>query len=358
MLSKLFYQKQVRPILSKEFPKLRYSAALIGWGSEVLGFDTAISRDHHWGPRLLLFLKEKDYPKLKEKISDALSKNLPYEFLGYSTNYSKAEPNGVRHPIKITSGSVNHMIDIFTVKSFFKARLGFDAFENITVTDWLTFPQQRLLELVRGEVYHDGLGELRRVREKLKFYPRDVWLYLMAAQWIRISQEEAFVSRAGEIGDELGSRVVAARMVREIMKLAFLIEKQYAPYSKWLGSAFGQLKMGPRLAPVLGDVFLAKTWKGREKKLAQAYAIIAAQHNALKITSPLPAKATPYFGRPYLVIHGDSFAKAIKEKIKDPQIKKIKIDIGSIDQFTDSTDVIQNLSLTKQLRDVYKVNKK
>src|SRR5688572_31184792 len=42
-LCKLFYQKQVRPILNKEFPSLRYSAALIGWGSEVLGFDTAMS---------------------------------------------------------------------------------------------------------------------------------------------------------------------------------------------------------------------------------------------------------------------------------------------------------------------------
>ena len=39
-----------------------------------------------------------------------------------------------------------------------------------------------------------------------------------------------------EFGDELGSQVVAARLVREIMKLAFLMEKKYAPYSKWLGT--------------------------------------------------------------------------------------------------------------------------
>jgi hypothetical protein len=67
-LSKLFYQKEVRPILNKEYPKLRYSAAVIGWGSEVLGFDTDISRDHHSGPRVLLFLSDKDYPELKDKI--------------------------------------------------------------------------------------------------------------------------------------------------------------------------------------------------------------------------------------------------------------------------------------------------
>src|SRR5258707_9689481 len=98
-LSKLFYQQEVRPILNKEFPKLRYSAALIGWGSEVLGFDTPISRDHHWGPRVLLFLSENNYRELRDPVDRALSLHLPYQFMGYSTNYSKPEPNGVRHPI-------------------------------------------------------------------------------------------------------------------------------------------------------------------------------------------------------------------------------------------------------------------
>jgi Domain of unknown function (DUF4037) len=350
----LFYKSEVKPILNKEFPDLRYSAALIGWGSEVLGFDTALSRDHHWGPRVLIFLSVKDYSTFKDKISRVLSNNLSHEFLGYSTNYSTPEPNGVRHPIKITRGPVNHMINIFTVNSFFEARLGFDPSKKIEVVDWLTFPQQRLLELVSGAVFHDGLGELRQTRRKLKFFPRDVWLYLLAAQWKRISQEEAFVGRAGDIGDELGSQVVAARMVREIMKLTFLMEKQYAPYSKWLGAAFTRLKTGAKLTPILQRVLLAKTWKERERNLAQAYSIVAKKHNALKITKPLPTNVTKYFDRPYLVIHGDTFARSIKKAIKDPKVRKIKTDVGSIDQFTDSTDLIQDLSLGRQLGIVYR----
>src|SRR5207253_49859 len=193
-LSRFFYQKEVRPILNQEFPKLRHSAALIGWGSEVLSFDTCLSRDHHWGPRVLLFLSDRDYAKLKEKIGQALSDNLPYEFMGYSTNF----------------------------------------------------------------------GKLQEIRAKLKFFPRDVWLYLLAAQWTRISQEEAFVGRAGDVGDELGSQIVASRLVREIMKLVFLMERQYAPYSKWFGSAFSKLKIGADFTPILRQVLLAKTWKARE----------------------------------------------------------------------------------------------
>jgi hypothetical protein len=326
---------------------------VIGWGSEVLGFDTSISRDHHWGPRLLLFLNPQDYSKLKNRISQSLSNNLPYEFMGYSTNFDEPEPNGVRHAVKTQRRPVNHMVQVFTLKSFFEARLKFDPAKKIEVTDWLTFPQQRLLELVSGKVYHDGLGELRKIRTRLKFYPRDVWLYLLAAQWKKISQEEAFVGRTGDVGDELGSQVVAARLVREIMKLAFLMERQYAPYSKWLGTAFSELKIGSTLTPVLQDVLLAKKWKTRERKLAQAYSIVARRHNALRITKPLPTKVTKYFGRPYLVIHGDAFASCIKEAIRDPKVKSITPNVGSIDQFIDSTDVLQQLSVVRRLRVVY-----
>jgi len=357
-LCKLFYQKEVRPILNEEFPKLHYSAALIGWGSEVLSFDTAISRDHHWGPRVLLFLSEKEFPKLNQRINHTLAEKLPYRFMGYSTNYSKPDRVGVRHAVEIGSGPVDHMINIYTVKSFFEARLGFDPSKRITVTDWLAFPQQRLLELVSGEVYYDGLGTLQKLREKLQFYPREVWLYLLAAQWTRISQEEAFVGRAGSTGDELGSQIIAARLVREIMKLSFLMERQYTPYSKWFGRAFGKLKIANKLAPQLRKVLLTTTWREREKRLAECYALVAKQHNALRITKSLPTRVSHYYYRPYLVIHGDHFAEEIKKTIRDPQVKKIKTMVGSIDQFTDSTDVIQDLSLVRSLSVVYEAGKK
>lgn len=348
-LCRLFYQKEIRPILEKEFPRLRYSAALIGWGSEVLGFDTAMSRDHHWGPRLLLFLNHRDYVRFENKLSQIFSDNLPHEFLGYPTSYSEPDAGGVRHPVKTEHGPVNHMVQIFGVQGFCEARLGFDPTKKIDVIDWLTVPQQRLLEFVRGEVYHDGLDKLRRIQEKLKFYPRDVWLYLLAAQWIKIAQEEAFVGRAGEAGDELGSGVVAARLVREIMKLGFLMEREYAPYSKWIGSAFSRLKIGRKLTPVLEDVLGARTWKTRETKLAEAYSIVARQHNALRIIRPLPTKATKYYGRPFLVIHGEVFAGSIRAAIRDDKVKRFPPNFGSVDQFIDSTDVLQQLRLLRRL---------
>src|SRR5579863_2921717 len=81
--------------------------------------------------------------------------------------------------------------------------------------------QGALREITGGAVYHDGLGELIPLRQKLAWYPHDVWLFMVACQWIRLEQEEPFPSRCGEAGDELGSRVIAARLVREVMQLCF-----------------------------------------------------------------------------------------------------------------------------------------
>src|ERR1700690_828957 len=86
-LSRLFYTEAVKPILDADFPDLRYDAALIDSGSEVLGFDTEMSRDHHWGPRVSIFVSASDQPQVAETIRETLRHRLPYTFRGYSTSF-------------------------------------------------------------------------------------------------------------------------------------------------------------------------------------------------------------------------------------------------------------------------------
>ena len=54
-LSRLFFVEAVKPLLEASVPGLLYGAALLGSGSEVLGFDTEMSTDHDWGPRVDIF---------------------------------------------------------------------------------------------------------------------------------------------------------------------------------------------------------------------------------------------------------------------------------------------------------------
>ncbi len=349
-LSALFYEEAVRPILEADFPRLRYSAALIGPGSEVLGYDTPMSTDHHWGPRLLLFLGERGHAALQTLITATLSEKLPRRFRGYSTHFGPPDAFGVRLRADIVAGPVTHRVEIYTVASFFQPYLGIDPSGEITVIDWLTLPQQKLLTITAGAVYHDSLGALGPIREKLRYYPHDVWLYLLAAGWHRIAQEEPFMGRTGDVGDELGSRILAARLVRDLMMLCFLMERRYAPYSKWFGTAFARLDCARRLTPVLDAALSAATWQVRERHLSAAYEIVAGMHNALHITPPLEPKVSPFYDRPYLVVHGDRFASAIKAAIADETLKRIPFDIGGIDQFIDCVDVASNAQFRETLK--------
>jgi hypothetical protein len=85
-LSCLFYWEAVRPLLDQHYPGMPYTAALIGPGSEVLGFDTEISTDHHWFPNVLIFLRDQD-DKLAEPVHEILRWNLPLSFKGFPLSF-------------------------------------------------------------------------------------------------------------------------------------------------------------------------------------------------------------------------------------------------------------------------------
>lgn len=242
-LSRILYEEAVRPVLDAAFPGLPYAAARIGPGSEVLGFDTARSADHDWGPRLDLFLAADDVAAHGEAIGRLLADRLPKEIRGWPTHFRPADDplDPVGH-MAATDGPVNHRVAVHDPGGWLTREAGFDASAaEPSVRDWLAMPQQRLAGITGGAVFHDGPGLLTAARRRLARYPEQVWRYLLACQWQRISQEEAFVGRCAEVGDELGSAVVAARQVRDLMRLSLLLERRYAPYSKWLGSAFAQL---------------------------------------------------------------------------------------------------------------------
>jgi hypothetical protein len=353
-LSEMFYHEAVKPILDNEFAGLIYSAALIGSGSEVLGFDTSRSTDHHWGPRVLLFLSEEDSQKFNKEISLIMSKNLPYKFYGITTNFSDPDKIGVQLLEEIDEGAINHRVTIETIKSFFNSTLAVNPYNEISIEDWLTFPEQHLLSITAGKIFYDGLGELEVMREKFNYYPHDVWLHLLASQWTKISQEDAFMGRCGDAGDELGSRIIANKLIQFVMKLCLLMDKKYAPYSKWFGTGFSKLEIAKSLMPIFEQVQLATNWKDREKYLSLAYEIVAEKHNSLKITDPMETKVSPFHDRPYTVIHGENFAEAIKKQIEDNEVKQIaEKNIGSVDQFVDSTDVLSHPEITKKLKTVY-----
>ena len=148
------------------------------------------------------------------------------------------------------------------------------------------------------------------------------------------------MGRCGQVGDDLGSALIAARLIRDLMRLCFLMERRYAPYNKWLGTAFTRLGCADHLCPLFARVFQARSWQEREAGLTPAYEFVARMHNDLAITDPIHAVVSPYYERPFLVIHADRFVNAIRARIDDEDVLALPAHLGSVDQFVDSTDAL------------------
>ena len=327
-----FYAEVVGPIMSA-WP---HSAACLGWGSHVLGYDTERSTDHGWGPRVEVFVGPGDVSAARA----AVEAGLPETFASRPVRYGwDAWPE-------------RHHVYVSTLGSWLVAQLGCDPQLGMSTLDWLVTPQQKLLEVVRGAVYHDGLGALEPLRAGLAYFPDHVWRWMVACQWRRIEQEEAFVGRAAEVGDELGSQLVAARLVRELMRLHFLYARRYWPYSKWLGTAYVELPGSAALLAPLRAAIAARSYEERERALVAVYEALMAMHNESGLTPPIDATVRAYYGRPFLVAFAERIVEACRGAIDDEWLSTLPL-VGSIDQFADSTDVLSIPPLARRLRAVY-----
>lgn len=353
-LSERLYFDIVQPLLNEFYPKLTYTACRLGYGSDVLGLDTEQSRDHDWGPKLDIFLDSKE--KIDE-LDQFFNEKLRGKMVsGYSTQFKRyIEPDGritLINTLSTTEETI-HGIRLMTVKDFFLEYLNWsiDGQSEVELEDWLTFPCQHLLTIARGRIFYDSCQlKVEEIRSKLSFYPDDVHLYLMASLWNRLGQEQHLMSRAGQVRDELGSSLIASRLVRDIMRLIFLLERQYFPYPKWFGTGFSRwTRQGAALEPILFEIQTTKLWQEREKNLAVVYERLAELFS--EQFPNIKTKCQQFYNRPFRVIDAESISEEILKRIQNPFLRQIP-KIGGIDLFVDSADAL-SVELRLRIRKIF-----
>ena len=280
-------------------------------------------------------MKKEDYYKYNLKIKKFFSKNLPFTFLEYSTNWSEPDrKDGMNQFLELkTNGPINHRIEIYTVQDYLKLNLGLES-SDLTENDWFTIPEQRLLEFTSGKVFFDNFGELTDARERLSYYPDSIWKLKIIVEWDRISQEMAFVGRIGGKGDDLGSRIEASRLVRYIIEMAYILEKKYIPYEKWFGKAFKQLSIAEALEPLLLNILKEDNWQQREKLLCDACLQLIKKHVELNLIPNIKIEPIQFHQRPQLVIQVQKVIDELKKGIKH-SFSQVSYSLGTINQFID-----------------------
>jgi hypothetical protein len=328
-LSRRFYTEIVR-----ELVKPPHAACLLGEGSEVLGYDQPRSTDHAWGPRLQVFVAA---PEIGA-VENAIGRALPARFQGWPVRF-----------FKLQTGTVTHHVEITTLEDWLRAQLGFDPRLELTTASWLALSQQRLLQVTAGAVFHDDTGDLTSVRRVLAWYPRDVWLWLLASQWHLIGNAEPLIGRTSEASDARGSALLAATLVRLMMQLSFLQERRYWPYPKWFGTAFARLGAAAMLGPLLDAALAARDHADREEAVVRALEFLARQHNALGLTPVVASSIGPFqvnindAVRPYRVLNAGRFVTACQNAIEDEHLRKLA-PVGGLDQLTHADDALVNFT--------------
>jgi Domain of unknown function (DUF4037) len=345
-----FWGNVVKPLLLERFADLHPAAALVGGGSEVLGFDTERSTDHEWVPRVLLLCSTDEATRLAGFVDRYLSDSLPRSFLGFSTHFGPADEVGIRVAQTHTQGPIRHGVRLIGLREWVIGELGFDPREGMSAYQWLGCPQQRLLSVTAGAVFDDPLGELTKVRALLAYYPHDVWLTMMAAQWSRIAEVEPFVGRCIEVGDLRGARLIASQIVEDAMRLAFLQERRYWPYQKWFGSAFQRLALAKELSPRIDSVLDASDGDALATAVGRLLLCAARNHNSLSVTQMIAEELTKFYSRPFQVIHAEHFAAALQGSVDDPLLRQ-RCEAGSINQFVDNTSILTQPRIGRAVSD-------
>lgn len=275
-----------------------HAAGRLGSGSDVLGLDDEVSRDHDWGCRLTLLVE----PERVEFLDQLLERELPLEFLGYPVRFATSWDPVVRHRVEING-----------VREFAASRLG--AIPE-TPVDWLLVPGQSFLELTAGPVFHDDSDQLTRLRSRLQWYPQDVWLYVLACGWSRLNQDFPLWERTRQRRDRLGADLLEARIRRHLVYLAFMVERRWPAYPKWVGRLLG-------------------------RELGQPWAAVERLHRQLLGLGldNVPLREA-FFDRGYDTPHCQ-VAQQLYDRIQDPAVLALPRGLGSLEQWCDNPSLLE-----------------
>ncbi|MCZ8152837.1 MAG: DUF4037 domain-containing protein [Rhodobacteraceae bacterium] len=240
--SRDFWAEIVLPLLHSHFPDetQHMAAGFFGYGSEVLRLDDQYSTDHHFGLRVNILLPEALKASKGQAIEDGLAAHLPHAWRGRELREGYTRTKGV---------------ELASLEHHLRSTIGLDHPPQ-TLTEWLKIPEEDITHIVAGEVWHDPSGRFTAIRDTLAaYYPEPVRLRRLA-HWCRyFSGMGVYALKRALLRDnQLYASTTFARSLRWGVQMAFLLDRRYYPYDKWMTEMFHRLpRMGARLAYIVDE---------------------------------------------------------------------------------------------------------
>ena len=245
-LAERFWTEAGRPAFARECPEvLEVSCAgLVGEGSECLGFDDVISRDHDWGPGFCLWLTGRDMERYGEAAARVYA-SLPQEYMGFR----RLRTN------EFSSGRTG----VMETGAFYRKYTGLDRAPK-SLKEWMFLPENGMVLITDGKVFEDHAGFFTGIRDAYKaYYPEDVRLKKLAGHCAIAAQSGQYnYSRCLKRGERLAAFTAKAQFIDHIQAIMFLINRRFKPYYKWTSRAMRELpvmgrEMDERLIRLAGE---------------------------------------------------------------------------------------------------------
>lgn len=277
-ISRNFFEQVVKPILQEHFPTetARTAFGVFGYGSEALRLDDEYSRDHHWGLRIDALMPDDVFTSKRHEIMATLNAQLPESFQGHSLREGHLAGAGLAPD---------------NLPAFLRRTVGIDHAPQ-TYVEWLKIPEEDIIHITNGEVWSDPLGEFTAIRQVFQgYYPEPVRLRRIA-NWCRyFSGMGAYaLKRAILRHNEFYATTRFSNAIRLGIHLAFLLDKQYFPYDKWLMAYLERLpRLGQPMLPLVNEaVKLTTPWERKLDLLHQITDVLDAALVADGVIKPHP----------------------------------------------------------------------
>jgi len=254
-ISRDFFQQIVLPILQEHFPAETAQTAfgVFGYGSEALRLDDDLSRDHHWGLRIDALMPDAVFRQKRDEMMRVLAEKLPHSYQGHSLREGHLAGAGLAPD---------------SLPAILSRTIGIDR-APATAQEWLAIPEEDIIHVVNGEVWHGPSGDFSALRGHFAaYYPEPVRLRRIA-HWCRFysGMGTYALKRAILRHDDFYATTRFSNAVRLGVQLAFLLDKRYFPYDKWLMAHFARLpRMYARMGALVEEAVLLST--GWERKMA------------------------------------------------------------------------------------------
>lgn len=212
------YDEMGADIIRESFPEYegRIAVGLAGSGSQCLGFDDEISRDHDFEPGFCLWLTDADDARIGIELARKMR-----DLFGSRVSQSSALG---------TAG-----IGVMRISDFYRRFTGLPGAPE-TWQDWLYLPSYALAQAVSGEVFRDDLGEFSRIRHDIVCgMPEDVRRKKLAARLALMAQSGQYnYARCLVHGEDGAAMLAVSEFVKNTAEAVFLLNRRHAPYYKWL----------------------------------------------------------------------------------------------------------------------------